>query len=466
MYSDLDAVFDKLFPICRSITGQGVRDSLHILKEHIPLEMKSVPSGTQVFDWQIPDEWNLTRATLTDPDGEIILDTDVNNLHVLNYSIPFEGALTLQQLQPHLHSKPRLPDAIPYVTSYYQDRWGMCLSQNQRDALQDGVYYVSIKTRKQPGVLNYASYDLQGETDKTILLSSYLCHPSLANNELSGPLALVRLYEMLAALPSRRYTYRFLLIPETIGSLTYLAQEGERLCTHLDAGMVLTCLGGHKSSLSIKLSRRDWMGQACAVDEFVRALNAADPEGFTLREFDPSSGSDERQFCSPQVNLPVVQAAKTVYSNYPEYHTSLDNKQLMTIEAVEKSAEQIACFWQLYELRDKVLHNLIEAGEPQLGAKDLYPTINGPQTSLMSTDNHKDQRVMLKLLLKVLSLSDGTLTVLDVLKKLACNPNQLLSIVNSLEEKQVIELRDTTYQCEFNSTSQRTNAIYAGTSGN
>lgn len=441
MSTDLNALFDELFPICRSITGQGVRDSLNILKRYIPLEIKAVPSGTQVFDWRIPDEWNLQRATLTAPDGEIILDTAINNLHVLNYSIPFEGSMTLVELQPHLHSHQDLPDAIPYVTSYYQERWGLCLSQNQRDSLQNGVYHVSIKTSKQPGVLNYASCDLQGETEQTILLSSYLCHPSLANNELSGPLALVRLYEMLAAMPYRRYTYRFLLIPETIGSLTYLSQEGAKLHANMDAGMVLTCLGGCKESVSIKLSRRDWVGQACAVDELARVMNAVDPKSYALREFDPCNGSDERQFCSPQVNLPMVQAAKTVYGDYPEYHTSLDNKQLMTIEAVEQSARQIACFWQLYELRDQVLHHLIEAGEPQLGARDMYPTINGPRTALMSTDNQEDQRSMLNLLLKVISLSDGTFNVLQVMSKLSCKPAQLLAVVQSLVDKQVIELR-------------------------
>ena len=453
MYSDLDAVFDELFPICRSITGQGVRDSLRILQRFIPLEIKSVPSGTQVFDWQIPDEWNLSRATLTDPTGEVVLDTDINNLHVLNYSIPFEGELTLHELQPHLHSKPGLPNAIPYVTSYYQDRWGMCLSQNQRDALVDGVYKVSIKTSKRPGVLNYATCDLQGETDQIILLSSYLCHPSLANNELSGPLTLVRLYEVLAALPARRYTYRFLLIPETIGSLTYLAQEGRKLERTLEAGMVLTCLGGKKTSISIKMSRREWIGQASAIDNFAQILNDVDPDNYSVRRFDPCSGSDERQFCSPQVNLPVVQAAKTTYSAYPEYHTSLDNKQLMTIKAVERSAEQIACLWQLYELRDQVLHHLIEAGEPQLGARDLYPTINGPGTSVMPTDSQKDRRAMQRLLLRVLSLSDGTFSVLQVLNKLACKPERLLQVIKSLVEMQIIELRATQFEGKVNNAT-------------
>ena len=266
-------------------------------------------------------------------------------------------------------------------------------------------------------MLNYATCDLHGESDQVILLSSYLCHPSLANNELSGPLALIRLYETLAALPYRRYAYRFLLIPETIRSLTYLAREGNYLQKSLDAGMVLTCLGGHKTPVSIKLSRRDWIGQSCAVDEFARLLNAIDLEGFALREFEPSHGSDKRQFCSPQVNLPMVQVAKTMYAHFLECHTSFDNKQLMTTEAVEQSAGQIACFWQLYEIRDRILHHLIEAGEPQLRARGLYPTINGPQSILMSIDSHADQRAMLTLSLKVLSLSDGTFSVLQVLQK-------------------------------------------------
>ncbi len=216
---DLSHVFDRLFPICRSITGPGLRESLEILGEYMPLKQHAVASGEQVLDWTVPNEWSVEGAQLIGPNGEMICDFAINNLHLVNYSIPMQASLSLEELQPYLHSLPHLPDAIPYVTSYYNPRWGFCLPHRQRTALPDGTYRVDIRTTHAPGAVNFATTRLEGDSDETVLISSYLCHPSMANNELSGPLGLLRLYEHIKAMPHRNYTYEFLLCPETIGSI-------------------------------------------------------------------------------------------------------------------------------------------------------------------------------------------------------------------------------------------------------
>jgi aminopeptidase-like protein len=437
---DIDLLFDRLFPICRSITGAGIRQSLQILQEVLPLEIKSVPTGTSVFDWHVPPEWCLHRATLTGPDGTVLLDTAISNLHVLNFSIPFQGELTLEELQPHLYSIPQQPDAIPYVTSYYQRRWGLCLTDRQRQSLLPGRYQVHIDTEIRDGVLNYATCKLEGDSKETILITSYLCHPSLANNELSGPLALAKLYEKLAALPSRRYSYLFLLIPETIGSITFLATEGRALAPLLKGGVVLTCLGGPKSQVSFKVSRQDWTDKPSALDLFVRQLAERDPAHFAVRNFTPTSGSDERQFCSPQINWPMIQAARTVYGDYDGYHNSLDDKAFMSVAAVEQSADSLLQMLRLFEIIDLYPNSTLEGGEPQLGKRGLYPTTNGPMTNKFSNDDAKDGRFLLNLLLNFLSLADGYSSVGAIADKLAVSLTDLLPVIDQLKHNGLINL--------------------------
>ncbi|MGR3641433.1 DUF4910 domain-containing protein [Alterinioella nitratireducens] len=441
--TDLEPLFDELFPICRSITGPGIRSSFDILKRSLPLQVVEVPTGTKVFDWTVPPEWSLTRATLPDPDGEVILDTDDSNLHVLNFSIPFEGEVELDALQAHIHSIPEIDDAVPYVTSYYQRRWGFCMAHRQRLALKQGTYKVSIDTTIREGSLAYAKCDLPGETEDVVLITSYLCHPSLANNELSGPLGLVRLYERLKAMPKRRYTYRFLLIPETIGSITFLANEGKDLEDRIVGGIVLTCLGGSNTKVSFKASRQDWVGTPSRMDRLAREVALLDADTFAMRPFTPTGGSDERQFCSPGVNWPMMQAARTIYGEYEEYHTSRDTKALMTIEAVEKSADALFRFLQLHEVSDLFLQSTIEGGEPQLGKRDLYPTINGPMSNTMSNDATKDGRYLLELLLNMLSLADGSRTLVDIARKIEAPLLDLLPILQSLDEKGLLNLKET-----------------------
>ena len=442
MTTDLSVLFDRLFPICRSITGPGLRESLAIMGEHMPLQMHGVATGAKVLDWTVPREWSVEAARLTGPDGEVVCDFDDHNLHLVNYSVPFSGRMPLKDLQAHLHSLPHLPDAIPYVTSYYNDRWGFCLSHRQRECLPEGDYTVDIRTTLSEGEVNFATADLPGESDDIVLISSYMCHPSMANNELSGPLALLRIYERLAALPRRRLTYRFLLCPETIGSIAFLARFGDDLGPKLRGGMVLTCLGGHRDTLSFKLSRRDWLERPGMMDRLARHFARVCPDAFELRPFTPVSGSDERQFCSPGFDFPVIQAARTVYGQYSEYHSSADDKRLMRVEQVESAADRLAEMLEAFDYAGVILQNSQPWGEPQLGRRGLYPTMNSPMNRGSSTDGKSDSRQTLNRLLMILSLADGTRDLIDIAEKIGCGADALLPIMRELTKKEMVSMRE------------------------
>lgn len=432
MFADLSTLYDRLFPICRSITGPGLRASLDIFSEFMPLEMHGIPSGTKVLDWTVPQEWSVDTARLIGPNGDIVCDFEDHNLHLVNYSQPFQGKMSLDDLQPHLHSLPNLPDAIPYVTSYYSPRWGFCLPHRQRKALPDGEYTVDIRTSHYDGEVNFATCTLPGDSDEAILISSYLCHPSMANNELSGPLGLLRMYEHLKALPRRNYSYVFLLCPETLGSIAYLSRFGKVLRSNLRGGLVLTCLGGHRDTLSFKMSRRDWLDEPSSIDDLARCFAEAYPDRFEIRPFTPTSGSDERQFCSPGFNLPVIQAARTVYGQFVEYHTSADDKRLMRIEQVERAADTLAEFIQVFDFDDINLRNQQPYGEPQLGRRGLYPTMNSPMNRGSSNDASVDQRQTLNRLLMILSLADGQRGLKEISDRIGCGPDALLPIIREL----------------------------------
>jgi aminopeptidase-like protein len=424
----LDGLFDQLFPLLRSITGPGIEQSYAILSEHMPLEMMGVPSGTKVFDWTVPPEWVCRSARLTDPSGMVVCDLAMSNLHVLNYSDRVNKSLPLSELQTHLHSLPHLPDAVPYVTSYYNRTWGFCVSDRVRQGLKDdGLYRAEIDADFSEGKVPLAHTFLEGQSKREILLSSYLCHPSLANNELSGPLVLLGLYRRICRWQNRQHRFRFVLNPETIGSLCYLHLHGEHLKEHLDAGLVLTCLGGSEE-LSYQSSRQE----TATVDRLAQHWKARG-EPLRLRPFNPAGGSDERQYCSPGFNLPVGQMARAVYGEYAGYHNSLDTKSFMSIDAVVDSVDRIEHF--LKELdQSGPWQNLQPHGEPQLGRRGLYPTLNSASTWKTSSDKVFDGRVILKRILYMLSYSDGRHDLIDVAEKCRCTVADLLPVVGRLQE--------------------------------
>jgi len=329
--SELESYFDRLWPILRSITGEGVRQTHDILGELVKLERFEIPSGTAVFDWFIPKEWVVNEAYLLDPSGQKIIDVKENNLHLLNYSTSFKGTLSRDELDKHLHSLPNQASAIPYLTTYYKERWGFCLSQKQRDKLPQGNYTVVIDTDHKEGSLTLSEALLKGSSQDEVLISTYTCHPSMANNELSGPLVAAFLYKRLAQQKNRRLNYRFVFLPETIGAITYLKMQGEHLKKHTKAGFVITC-AGNDAPFTYKCSRQ---GNSLADRVAKQALKNHE---HNILPFSPL-GSDERQYCSPAFNLPIGSLMRSMYGRYPEYHTSLDNKSFISFKALQESID-------------------------------------------------------------------------------------------------------------------------------
>ena len=426
----LEALFDELFPICRSITGDGLRRSLAIFQRYMPLEIETVPTGTAVFDWTVPQEWNIRSAKLTGPDGNVLADLAQSSLSVVNYSQPVNTRLSLAELRPHLHSVPAHPDAIPYVTSYYKRTWGFCLSDTQFRSLKEGGYHAYIDSDfSGEGGLPFGHCALQGDSRKEILLTSYLCHPSLANNELSGPLVLLGLFERIRSWPRRRFTYRFLLNPETIGALCFLHRYADHLRETLISGIVLTCLGGPTQRLTYKNSRR---GDSLA-DRTIQYLREKEGSPVEMRPFDPTCGSDERQYCSPGFNLPVGQLARTTYGEYDGYHNSLDTKDFMGIPSLVRSIDEIGAILQAMEMGGRFL-NLKPFGEPQLGPRGLYPNMNNATARTKSNDVVIDARQFLNRLLTVLSYSDGDHDMMEIASRCGCKLSGLSEVVQKLEE--------------------------------
>ncbi len=392
---EIERLFDRLWPLLRSITGEGVRETLSILSEVVPLQRIEVPSATRVFDWTIPPEWVVREAYVLTPTGERILDVHENNLHLLNYSAPFKGTLALEDLDEHLHSLPEQPHAIPYVTSYYERRWGFCISQHERDTLPEGSYEVVIDTEHIQGSLSIGEAVLPGSQEGEVLISTYTCHPSLANNELSGPLVAAFLYRRLSRWPARRLTYRFVFAPETIGAIAYLAMRGEHLREHLRAGYVVSC-AGTEDRFTLKRSRRgDTLADRAALHVLSRL-----PEEPRVLAFFPT-GSDERQYCSPGFNLPVASVMRSMYGTYPEYHTSLDDRDLISCAALRGSVD---VYERILGVLDANVRYVSQApfGEPQLSPHGLYDTLGTRDSSAFSVA-----------LLWLLNLADGEHDLLE-----------------------------------------------------
>lgn len=359
----------RLFPICRSITGNGFRRSLGIIREELPeIEVHEIPSGTQVFDWTVPKEWNIRGGWIRNLSGETIIDFNDCNLHIMGYSLPIHKILKREELLEHVYSIPEQPDWIPYVTSYYKERWGFCMSENQRLTLKDDEYEVSIDSTLEDGSLTYGELVLPGETQDEILFSTYLCHPSMANNELSGPSLQTELVKYIKSLPKHRYTYRFVWNPETIGSITYLSRNLEQLQQHVKAGFVLSCVGDDRTYSYVCTKYADTL--ADRVIENVLKFHAPDHKRYSFLQ----RGSDERQYGSAGVDLPVCGFCRSLYREYPEYHTSADNMELVSPEGLQGSYD--AMVKVINALENNYHYQMLCKCEPQLGKRGLYPTIS------------------------------------------------------------------------------------------
>jgi aminopeptidase-like protein len=411
-----------LFPICRSLTGDGVRATLTYIQERLPgLQIFSVPSGTQAFDWTVPDEWAIRDAYVLDESGTRIIDFKANNLHVVGYSEPVDQYLDLEELNKHLYSLSEQPNAIPYITSYYARRWGFCLTHKQREKLKPGRYRAVIDSDLKPGVLNYAELVLPGQGEQEVMLSTYVCHPSMANNELSGPVVTLALARWLMSLEKRRYTYRIVFISETIGSIVYLSRNFEHLKRQVKAGFNITCIGDDRCYSYLPSRAGDTLSDRAAL----HVLKHIDPEFNRYSWLD--RGSDERQYCAPGIDLPIATIMRSKYGEYPEYHTSLDDLSLVTPDGLKGgfSALQQA----ILAVEHNVLPQTTALCEPQLGKRGLYPTL--------STNESGEQ---VRAMMNLISYCDGQHELLDIAETIGEPMGKLVDILKPLVAHGLIEV--------------------------
>ncbi len=419
---------DKIFPYCRSITGQGVRDTLADLKEYIgadngpELKVYEVPCGTKVFDWTVPKEWVIRSAYIEDEDGNRIIDMAENNLHVLGYSAPVDRWVELDELVKYIYTLPDAPDAIPYVTSYYKERYGFCMSENQKQSLKPGKYHMVVDSEFIDGVLNYAEVILKGESEKEIFFSSYFCHPSMANNECSGPVLLSELIRQIAAMPNRKYTYRFVFVPETIGSISYLS-TGTHLVDmqkNVIAGFNLSCVGDNRDYSIVETHYADTLA-----DKVLK--NVLHYRGKYSTYSYLKRGSDERQYNAPGVNLPVVCFCRSKFAEYPEYHTSLDNMDLISPEGLQGSLEVMCEVMEALENNGYYKINVL--CDPQLGKRGLYPDVSkkGCYDAVFSLTNF-------------IAYADGSNDLIDISNIIGVPVRELLDILDKLLDNNLLDV--------------------------
>ncbi len=409
-----------LFPICRSITGNGVRETLKYLKKILSdINIHEVPSGTKAFDWNVPNEWNINDAYVADESGNRIIDFKKNNLHIVGYSEPVDNILTLEELQKHLYSLPDQPDAIPYITSYYERRWGFCLSENQRKQLKQQKYRVKIDSTLEPGHLTYGEIILPGKSEREILLSTYICHPSMANNELSGPVVTLALAQWLSSLSKRKYTYRIVFVPETIGSIVYLSRHLEKMKKNTVAGYVITCIGDNRSYSY--LASRGGNTLSDRVARHVLSYHDSNYKSYSYLE----RGSDERQFCSAGINLPVCSIMRTKYGCYPEYHTSLDDMSFISPDGLEGGYQVIKKCLQVLEANE--VYKMKVNCEPQLGKRGLFPTIGTKKTTKNICD-----------MMNFIAYADGSNDLLSIAEKTNVYAGDLIPVIKKLKNTDLV----------------------------
>lgn len=414
------ALVCRLFPICRSITGNGVRETLRIIAEELPgLVIHEVPSGTQAFDWTVPREWNVWDAYVLDPDGNKIVDFTKSNLHLVGYSIPVNKTVSLSELQEHLYSLPDQPDAIPYITSFYQERWGFCVTHRQREQIKkEGKYTVMINSDLKSGYLTYAELLIPGKCQEEIFFSTYICHPSMANNELSGPVVTTFLVKWLLS-RRRNYTYRIVLVPETIGSITYLSRNLEEMKKQVIAGYNITCVGDERAYSFLPSRKADSLADKVAL----HVLKHMHP-GFKQHTY-LERGSDERQYCFPGVDLPVASIMRSKYGTYPEYHTSLDDLTLVTPRGLKGSYDVIRKCIECIEA-DEYLQ-VVTLCEPKLDKRGLYPTLSTKQTNKLVRE-----------MMNLLAYADGSCSLLEIADKINVPMWHLIPIVKTLKHKKLL----------------------------
>ncbi len=423
---EIEQYFDRLWPICRSISGDGLRTSFQILQELIPLELKEYATGQKVFDWEIPKEWNITDAYIITPSGQKICDFNVNNLHIVNYSIPFEGELHYNDLFPHLFTIENQPDAIPYITSYYKETWGFCISWNELQTLdKNGVFKVVIKSKLEPGAITVGSLVLEGETKSEILLSTYLCHPSMANNELSGPLCMAFLYKALLAIPKRKYTYRFVMAPETIGVIAYLSDYGAEMKKNTVGGYVMTCCGDDAPLVFKQSKNKNGFLEKCT-EHALKHLQLP----FSVIPF-AVGGSDERQYCSPGFNLPIGSITRSMYHRYKEYHTSLDNKSFVSFEAMIQTIDvYLQCIIAMEQNIIPIC--LVPYGEPRMGKRNLLPS---------SIEPNDKRRKDIDRMFHLISWADGEHDMIEIAEKRDESVSEYQDILAKLIDEKLIAIK-------------------------
>ena len=359
----------KMFPICRSITGNGFRESLEMLREEVPeIQVYEVPTGTAVFDWTVPKEWNIRGGGIYRLNGDKVIDFKDSNLHIVGYSLPIDKVVSREELLEHVYTMPDQPDWIPYVTSYYKERWGFCMTENQKQTLTDEEYHVVIDSTLEDGSLTYGELIVPGQTDDEILFSSYLCHPSMANDDLSGPVVLTELMKYVLQMKDRRYTYRFVINPETIGAITYISRNIDALLKHVKAGFVLSCVGDDRTYSYLATKYGDTLTDR--VMQNVLKFHFPEYKKYSFLD----RGSDERQYGSAGVNLPVCGFCRSLYTKYPEYHTSADNMDLISPEGLQGAYDVMVKV--IMALENNYHYTMTCQCEPQLGKRGLYPTIS------------------------------------------------------------------------------------------